>query len=246
MGKNKIPFAFRLIMYSIIIILLLVLDVSAMQVDIDGDLPAEVKGGNIVDFNLTVSGIPQAADFISLETDLEPYGTDPLYNFTEFNVTTNSNSYTLSLNNTDEIIHIQVKGKVPVLKEVVQAEGVTLEKFDSKLTGYAYYRFTFMDDEKNILKDSDTKTFSIYVPEIESFNSKLDSIDDPFLRNYLTNLFDKGLVSESNQLADYLNSKDEDPEIPLYWAAAGVVFALIIGIVIGIRTSNSEEEEEEL
>ena len=234
---------FKSMVYSITL-LSLISTALAIQVDIEGNLPAEAREGDVIKFNLTVSGIPKAADFISFETDLETYGSYPLYNFTDFNVTTNSNNYVLNLSNGDEIVVLQVKGKVPLVKEIVQVNKLTLVEFDSKRTGYAYYRFKLMDDEMNPLKDSDTKTFSISVPEIESFKSKLVSIEDPFFRNYLIEMFDKGLVHESNELADYLNSRNEGAVVPLLWTVIGLVLAVIAGIIIGIRISNSEEVDE--
>jgi hypothetical protein len=226
------------------ILLALIPTVSAIAVDIDGDLPAEAKEGDIVEFNLTISGIPKAAGLISFETDLGAYGNSPLYYFPDHNVTTNSSSYVLDLSDTDGTVVIQVNGRVPVIKEVVQVDKLTLVKLDSKRTGYAYYRVKLMDDKRNPLKDGDTKTFSISVPEIESFQSKLVTIEDPFFRTYLTSMFDKGLVYESNELADHLNSRDEGSVVPLLWAAIGLVLALIAGVIIGIRLSNSEEDDE--
>ena len=225
------------------ILISLISNVGAVDVDIAGDLPDEVKEGDIIEYDLTITSIPQSADYISFETDLEAYGNNPLYNFTELDITSNSNNYVLSLNDSDEEIVVHIQGKVPVVREVAQTEKVTLIKFDEKRTGYAYYRFNLLDDERNSLKDSDTRTFIIYVPDIESFEGKLDTIEDPFMRNYLADLFDKGLVHEANELADYLNSDEEEgPEISLYLAAGGIIIALIIGAIIGIRIGNKDDD----
>ncbi|MBP1908744.1 hypothetical protein [Methanolobus bombayensis] len=227
------------------ILISLISNVSAVDVNIEGDLPDEAREGDIVEYYLTISSIPQSADYISFETDLEAYGNNPLYNFTEFNITSNSNNYVLNLNDSDEEVLVHIQGKVPIVREVVQTDKVTLIKLDEKRTGYAYYRFNLLDDEKNSLKDSDTRVFTINVPEIESFTGKMDSIDDPFFRNYLTDLFDKGLVHEANELADHLNSQEEGPEISLYLAAGGIIFALIIGTIIGIRLGNRDDDYED-
>jgi hypothetical protein len=228
------------------ILISLISNVSAVDVDIAGDLPDEANEGDIVEYDLTISGIPQSADYISFETDLEAYGSNPLFNFTEFNITSNSNNYVLNLNDSDEEVLVHIQGKVPVVREVVQTEKVTLIKLDEKRSGYAYYRFSLLDDEKNSLKDTDTRTFIIEVPEIESFEAKLDTIEDSFMRNYLTDLFDKGLVNEANELADYLNSDEEEgPEVSLYLAVGGIIAALIIGAIIGIRIGNSDDDYED-
>ncbi|WP_342305627.1 hypothetical protein [Methanolobus sp. ZRKC5] len=241
-GKKSLV---KSVVYCIIILLSLSYIVSAVDVDIEGDLPAEPREGDVVEFYLTISAIPQSADYISFDTDLEAYGNNPLYNFTEFNITSTSNNYVLNLNDSDEAILVHVQGKVPVVREVVQTDKVTLIKLDEKRTGYAYYRFNLLDDEKNTLKDSDTRIFTINVPEIDSFTGKLDTIDDPFFRNYLTDLFDKGLVHEANELADYLNSREEGPAVSLYLAAGGIIVALIIGLIFGIRIGNSDDDEDD-
>lgn len=235
---------FKSVIFCIIILLSLVSTVSAVDVDIEGDLPAEAGEGDVVEFYLTISVIPQSADYISFETDLEAYGNNPLYNFTELNITSTSNNYMLNLNDSNDKIIVHVQGKVPVIREVVQTGKITLIKLDEKRTGYAYYRFNLLDGEKNTLKDSDTRVFTINVPEIASFAGKLDTIDDPFFRNYLTDLFDKGLVHEANELADYLNSREEGPAVSLYLAAAGIIIALIIGLIFGIRMSNTDEDDD--
>ncbi|MDK2831487.1 MAG: hypothetical protein PWQ75_1239 [Methanolobus sp.] len=226
------------------ILISLISNVGAVDVDIAGNLPDEAKEGDIIEYDLTITSIPQSADYISFETDLEAYGNYPLYNFTELDITSNSNNYVLDLNDSDEEVLVHIQGKVPVVREVVQTDKVTLIKLDEKTTGYAYYRFNLLDDEKNSLKDSDTRIFTISVPEIESFEGKLDTIEDPFMRNYLSDLFDKGLVHEANELADYLNSDEEEgPEISLYLAVGGIIIALIIGAIIGIRIGNSDDDD---
>jgi hypothetical protein len=227
------------------VLLALAVNASALQTEVNGAAPDEVKEGEIVDITLVITGIPPAADYISIDSDLEKNGTDPIYEFEDLNVTSYSNDFQLPLNETTSSLTVHVKGRTPVIKEVKQLDGVTLVKFDPKRTGYAYYRIKFTDENSNPLKESDTRTFSINVPEITSFEEKLNTIEDPFLRNYLRGLYEKGLNAEANELADYLNSADEGRTVPLLWVIIGFVAVGVVGFVIGIRKGNSEEEEEE-
>lgn len=227
------------------VILAVVSNVSALQVEVNSTTPDEVKEGELVDFTIVVTGIPLAADYMSINSDLQKNGTDPIFTFTEFNISSDSNVYALPLDGTTSSLTIHLKGRTPTIKTVKQVDKVTLIKFDPKRTGYAYYRLQFTDESNNPIGIGDTRTFSVSVPEIDQFEVKLDTVEDPFIRKYLQELYDKGLVGEANELADYLNSKDEGRTVPLLWTIIGVVAVGIIGFVIGIRMGNSEEDEEE-
>jgi len=227
------------------VLLAMVSSVSALQVEINGNIPDESEEGEIVDFTMIITGIPLAADYIFIDSDLDKNGTQPIFNFTELNITSNSNSYQLPLDGTISSLTVNVKGRIPTIKVVKQVEKLTLVKFDPKRTGYLYYRLKFTDDSNNPLKESDARTFSVYVPEITQFDKKLDTIEDPFIRKYLQGLFDKGLVNEANELSDYINLRDEGQTVPLLWTAIGIIVVGVIGLIIGIRMGNSEEDGEE-
>ncbi|WP_243684400.1 hypothetical protein [Methanosarcina barkeri] len=57
-------------------------------------------------------------------------------------------------------------------------------KYDSKRTGYAYYRIKPTDEKGNAIQGSDTSTFTIAVTDVDSFEKKAAQIEDPFLSMY--------------------------------------------------------------
>ncbi len=227
------------------VLLVVVSNVSALQVEVNSTTPDEVEEGELVDFTMVITGIPLAADYMSIDSDLQKNGTDPIFTFTDLNITSDSNIYALPLDGTTSSLTVHVKGRTPTIKTVKQVDKVTLIKFNPKRTGYAYYRLKFTDESNNPVEPSDTRTFSVSVPELDQFEEKLDTIEDPFVRKYLQGLHEKGLVGEANELVDYLNSKDEGRTVPLLWTIIGVVVVGIIGFVVGIRMGNSEEGDEE-
>lgn len=188
-------------------LILLVGSASAVEVNVEGDHPAEIKEKQVVNCVLTISGIPSAADYLYLDTDLEKYDDKPIYNFSDLNIQSNENHFELPIkDNTKEIV-VQLNGQVPSITEVQQYEKLTLVKYNPKRTGYAYYRIKLTDEKGNSIQESDTSTFAITVPEINSFKEKITLIEDPFLSMYIQDMFDRGLVTEANKLADYLIEK---------------------------------------
>jgi hypothetical protein len=180
---------------------------SAVEVHVEGDHPAEVKEKQVISCVLTISGIPSAADYLYFDTDLEKYGDKPIYNFKDLNIQSNESHFELPIKNNKEKIVVQLDGQVPGVAEIQQYEKLTLVKYDSKRTGYAYYRIKPTDEKGNPIQGSDTDTFTIEVDEIDSFEKKAALIEDPFLSMYLQDMFDRGLVTEANKLADYLIGK---------------------------------------
>lgn len=188
----------------------LTVPVSAVEVDVEGDYPAEVKEKQVISCVLTISGIPSAADYLYFDTDLEKYDDKPIYNFTKLNLQSNESHFELPVKDNKEKIVVQLYGQVPGVTEVQQYEKLTLVKYDPKRTGYAYYRIKPTDEKGNAIQGSDTSTFTIEVTDIDSFEKKATQIEDPFLSMYLQDMFDRGLVTEANKLADYLIEKKTD------------------------------------
>lgn len=180
---------------------------SAVEVHVEGDHPTEVKEKQVISCVLTISGIPSAADYLYFDTDLEKYDDKPIYNFKELNLQSNESHFELPVKDNMKKIVVQLNGQVPGITEVQQYEKLTLVKYDSKRTGYAYYRIKPTDEKGNAIQGSDTSTFTIAVTDIDSFEKKAAQIEDPFLSMYLQDMFDRGLVTEANKLADYLIEK---------------------------------------
>jgi hypothetical protein len=185
----------------------LTMPASAVEVNVEGDHPAEVKEKQVISCVLRISGIPSAADYLYFDTDLEKYDDKPIYNFTELNLQSNESHFELPVKDDMKKIVVQLNGQVPGVTEVQQYEKLTLVKYDSKRTGYAYYRIKPTDEKGNAIQGSDTSTFTIAVTDVDSFEKKAAQIEDPFLSMYLQDMFDRGLVTEANKLADYLIEK---------------------------------------
>lgn len=189
------------------LILLLVGPAFAIEVQIDGELPEAIEEKQIIDCVLTISGIPNAADYIHFDTDLGKYKGEPVYNFTDLNISGDDGNFVLPVNPDIKSVKVKLKGQIPAIKVVRQYEGITLVKYNPKRTGYAYYRISLTDEDGNSIKDSDTRTFTILAPEVNAFRNNIAGIEDPVLNSYLQDLFDKGLVEEANELANHLNDK---------------------------------------
>ena len=180
---------------------------SAVEVQVEGDLPAEVEEKQVISCVLTISGIPGAADYLYFDTDLGKYGDKPIYNFKDLNLQSNESHFELPIKDKQNKIVVQLNGQVPGITEVQQFEKLTLVKYNPKRTGYAHYRIKLTDEKGNSIQESDTSTFAIAVPEIDSFRTKVALIEDPFMSVYLQDMFDRGLVTEANKLADHVIEK---------------------------------------
>lgn len=228
--------------------------VLAAQIEVEGELPGEVEEKEVISSVLTISNLPAAADFITFDTDLVKYGDRPIYNFTELELQGNNSSFVLPVEGSGDKIVVQLNGRVPEIREVRQCDELTLIKYDPKLTGYAYYRVRLTDEDGNPLGQSDTRTFSIAVPEIDEFRRKMTLMEDSFFSVYLQDMFDKGLVTEANEIADHVieeeekereekEREEEESPFSLGYIIGGIAL-LALGFILGIRFGGSEEVEE--
>jgi len=215
---------------------------AAFQIAADEQLPEVVTEGTTTDFNLTITNIHPAASWIIIDTDLHKSDDIPLFLVNEPESISNETPINISI--PDATVTVHLHGQVPKITKIVQPGPVTLTVYDTKRTGYAYYRVTFRDDEGNLISESDTRVFSINVPEIDHFRQKINSISDPFLSAYLQDLFDKGLVGEANALADH--ELAQDGQIPIIWLIGAVcivaVAAFVVGVRIGSRNNGGDDE----
>jgi len=217
---------------------------GAFQIVTDEQLPEIVTEETVTDFNLTITNIHPTASRITIDTDLHKSDDIPLFLVNDLEGISNETPISISIPDDDATVTVHLHGQVPKITKIVQPGPVTLTVYDTKRTGYAYYRVTFRDDEGNLIPGSDTRVFSIDVPEVDNFRQKINSISDPFLSAYLQDLFDKGLVDEANALADYKLA--QDGQIPIIWLVGAVcivaVAAFIIGVRIGSRNNVGDEE----
>jgi hypothetical protein len=215
---------------------------SATQIGVEGEMPGEAEEKQVISIALTISNIPAAADFISFDTDLVKYDGRAIYNFTGLDLKSNESHFVLPVEDKRDKIVVLLNGQVPEIREVKQCDELTLIKYDPKLTGYAYYRVRLTDEDGNPLGESDTRTFSITVSEIDEFKEKMTRVDDSFFSVYLQDMFDRGLVTEANEIADHL--LEEEGSSFIWGYVLGGIALLAVGFVLGIRFGGSEEEEE--
>lgn len=207
--------------------------VSATNVElVNGQPPGKVLEGQEINYTMIISNIPPAAEKISFDTDLAKINNFHLYNFTNFNFTSDINKFDIPVNESTKSIIVNIHGQIPQITEKNQPEGITIIKYKPQ-TGYAYDRIILTNNKGNLIETVETRSFDISIPEVESFREKMNKINDPFFKEYLQGLHDKGLVDESNVLADHLIENNEWP--PYWWTIPGIIIGFVIGALIGGR-----------
>ncbi|RPJ78822.1 MAG: hypothetical protein EHM20_02965 [Alphaproteobacteria bacterium] len=223
---------------SLFLILIIEGTVLATNVEINGQTPDKVLEGEGINYTLTITNIPPAADYISFDTDLVKVDDSHLYNFTNLNFTSDNNKFDFPVNESTKLIIININGQIPQVAQKKQYEGITLVKY-KKNTGYAYDRIVFTNNKGNTIETVETRPFEVSIPEIEAFREQINKIDDPFFKKYLQDLHDKGLVDESKVLADYLIENNKWP--PYWWVIPGIIAGLAIGFIIGVRFGSKND-----
>lgn len=225
---------------SLFLLLIFVGTVSATNVVINGQTPEKVLEGQEINYTLIVTNIPPAAEKISFDTDLSKIDNFHLYNFTSLNVTNDANKFDFPVSESTKSIIVNVHGQVPQITEKKQYQGITLINYKPE-TGYAYDRILLTNNKGDLIETVETRPFEIRLPEVESFNEKLNKINDLFFKKYIQDLHDKGLVDESNILADHLTVNNEWP--PYWWAFPGIIIGLVIGFIVGVRYSSKNDTD---
>lgn len=240
----KLSKGVNFLLLPMFLLLFLASTASATNIEINGETQSQVLEGQVINYTLKISNIPSAADYISFDTDLVKTGNFHLYNFTDLNITSNDNEFYLPVNESTKSITVNIHGQIPQITEKEQCGGVTLITYKQS-TGYAYDRITLTNSNGDLIESVETRPFEISNPEVESFREQLNKIDDPFFKNYLQDLHEKGLVTESKTLADHLTENDD--EWPSYWwLVLGTIVGLIIGVLVGVRIKNRNYDEEDL
>jgi hypothetical protein len=213
---------------SLFLLLLLGSTASATNIEINGETQSQVLEGQVINYTLKISNIPSAADYISFDTDLVKTGNFYLYNFTDLNITSDTNKFDFPVNESTKSITVNIHGQIPQITKKEQYGRVTLITYKQS-TGYAYDRITLTNNNGDLIESVETRPFEISNPEVESFREQINKIDDPFFNNYLQDLHDKGLVTESKTLADHLTENDEWPSY--WWLILGAFAGIIIGFI---------------
>lgn len=228
----KLNLSVKYIFLSLFLLLIIGGNISAANIEINGQTPGKVLEGTEINYTIKISDISPAAEKISFDTDLAKVDNFHLYNFTSLNVTSDANKFDIPVNESIKSIIVNIHGQIPQITEKKQPEGITIIKYRSQ-TGYAYDRIILTNNKGNLIETVETRPFEISIPEVESFREKMNKINDPFFKEYLQSLHDKGLVDESNTLADHLTENNEWP--PYWWIIPGIIIGFVIGIIIGMR-----------
>jgi len=237
---------------SIIIIIccLLVGNVAATDVSVVDGIPnASYSQGDLVEFTLKISGLLPQVSKITLKTDLQPYGTFPLWNITETGFlqlsdgTVNYNNQTISFDvegGSNAPVIIRVVGEVPQIAQSIRTHGLLITPTDVRTTGYTYYRFEARGKDNYPVGNAETKVFDIEIPEESLYISRLSTVQDQQLYDIIVDLHKKGLTVETKMLLDYSETK------PSGISLLNVVFVAGVGVVtflIGLRIGNTRGYE---
>ena len=232
-----------LLLFLLLLMLVLVGTTSALQVKLlSGELKENPVEGELVNFTLAISDFPEGY-ILSFDTDLSVHNDKYLFNLTNLNMTFREKHFEIQTPNHE--IYAQAIGEIPRVTEVRQCDGLTLVKYKQK-TG-AYYRIKLLDEKGNLI-DSSIKTFEVRIPEREEFNRKVGEINDERARDFLLNLHEKGLVSESKELAEILIKMEKEKGVPLWLFILSVILAAFFAYIVGVHicAKRGEEEEEEI
>lgn len=220
-------------------------EASALQVDvIKGSLPERPEEGEVVNFTLFVSDFSPYAHSISFDTDLRKYDDHPLYNLTNtVNKEVNEQHFVMPIKSSGTM-SVHIIGEVPMVTEKKHCDGVTIILYD-KTKGYTSCRIEELDEDGKPLIPSEehthTYTFDIKVPEIEEFQAKIHKINDDWLRKFLIDMHERGLIREANAISDWWLSRPG--MVTLSWFIGSLVGVAFIFFVIGVRIGGRREEE---
>lgn len=245
------------LLITCLVIMVMVNVSSAATVDvISGQLPTQLREGDSTNFTIQIKDYSDAKQ-LTLVTSLVQNGDKPLWDFGNLNPNINANRYqqtiSLNLSSLPATISVSVSGKAPsgeIRKEY--DGGIFVSKFsDTKLKLYE----TDIDGKLASIESSD-----FIINKKENFENTMGQITDNKYDNIkrdIRNLFDLGLVTDAQSIADDLNKiKGQSGNILLFgliqigndlWLNITAVLLIIIGIIIGflLNSKSGEEEEEE-
>jgi hypothetical protein len=220
-----------------------------------GKLPVQLREGDQANFTIQIKDYSDAKQ-LALETSLVQNGNKQLWDFGDLNSNINVNRYQqkilLNLSSLPAAISISVSGKAPSGEiRTVYDGGIVVSKFsDTKLKLYE----ADIDGKLASIESSD-----FIISKKESFENTMGQITDSKYDNIkkdIRNLFDLGLVTDAQSIADDLNKiKDIQSEnILLFglikigddlWLNITAVLLVIIGVIIGFLLNSKSGEEEE-
>lgn len=198
----------------IAIIFIMVLFVNGgktLHVNVTPELIKDPVEGQEVNFTVFISDLPQEGR-LSFDTDLLNYMDKPLFNITNLGKEIYEKHSDIPITGEKEL-SVHVIGRVPEITVTEECSildrKLTLKKH-KETTGYTYYRIKSYVNGTPI--DSKTETFNIRVLWAEEFSEKLKKVNDSETGIFIKDLYDKGFVTESNNLLDYMLSRQKEFE----------------------------------
>ncbi|MDD3407726.1 MAG: hypothetical protein PHP13_06550 [Methanomicrobium sp.] len=231
---------------------------AAVTVDLtEGELLNSQAEGEIIQYIIDISGIPKQTRIIEMSTDLIPVAGTNLWQpagegFAVTGEDSALNNHKIELTDSDgfsDKISVTVYGKAPVLTTVEVVDGVVVTKIHTQTSGYVYYHIQTLDENRDILGNTATETFSIVIPDDQQFQSRLNAVPDTKLRALIDGLYSKGLRDEAKNLLAYAESPQE-ASLPVASAAIIGIVLLVIGFAAGvvlgqIRAKNMQDFQSE-
>lgn len=235
----------NLIMRSVIVLFLFLISFYAIPgayaLDVVTDpnhLGRTLGEGETIEFTMNIYGYPHGDNYtMTLETSLERCGESPIYEFIGFNEEYiegdrfSPNIKISSLPSTG--IRVDVKGRTPSVRTEHSCEDLKIVEFDSG--PFKYYNIKISDPSgQNLISEEKTDYFDVRITENEIFQKKLDKLTKKegftYLKYFVSQLHEKHLVDEANELADLLLNLPT-PECKVNYPV--LIAILFIGLLCG-------------
>lgn len=220
-----------------------------------GKLPVQLREGDQVNFTVKIKDYSDAKQ-LTLETSLVQNGNKQLWDFGDLNPNINVNRYqqkiSLNLSSLPVTISVSVSGKAPSGENRAEYDGgIIVTKFsDTKLKLYE----ADVDGKLASIESSD-----FIINKKENFENTMVQITDNKYDNIkkdIRNLFDLGLVTDAQGIADDLNKIKDVPSGSLLlfgfikigndiWLNITVIVLIIVCIMIGFVLNSKSGDEEE-
>jgi len=235
-----VRFTFKqIILMLFTLIFLAVPSVTALIVDPNPSLSQQLNEGEMVKYQMTITGIPQQTSFIILETDLEPFNNTPMWNIPDpekFGIGNNSPvlmQKKIQISAPGDLntpIIIEFSGRTPSIKQVIPYNGVVICKLE--VSGKRYFSVQPYDSKGYAVGSGDTKVFSVK-PASDCIPPNIDDVKDSQLKPIIQDLTNKGLWGEANQLVNYFKGKP--PMVELFVSIVSIIVIGVIMLIVGIR-----------
>lgn len=250
----------RLAIIILVLVILMSNIVSAATVEVTtGKLPVQLHEGDQVDLTIKIKDYEDVKNLV-IETSLVSTNNKPIYDFGDYNPSIADNRFnqkiTLDISALPpNTFHVSISGKVPEGETRIKSDktDIVISKFsETKLKFYEV-----LTDQKL----AGIESFELVIAKKEKFENTIGKITWGELdgaKREIRKLFDSGLTTEAQNIADELNKIKIPNSLSLFGlvkiendimlnSVAAVIFliALVIGYIRGARNPNSENENED-